>query len=97
MLAMENWRLVFRVHAIQRMFSRQISEENVRYVIKTGEEIESYPTDVPYPSKLILGWIGARPIHIVLATNVQQKELIIVTVYEPNRELWKDGFKERQP
>ncbi|MEA3376093.1 MAG: DUF4258 domain-containing protein [Chloroflexota bacterium] len=36
-------RLVFRVHAIQRMFEREISEENVRQVLETGKTIESYP------------------------------------------------------
>jgi hypothetical protein len=38
-------RLVFRVHAIQRMYQRSISEEEVRIVIKTGETIEDYPAD----------------------------------------------------
>ena len=48
-------RLVFRVHAIQRMYQRSISEEEVRIVIKTGETIEDYPADFPYPSRLVLG------------------------------------------
>lgn len=88
--------LVFRIHAIQRMFNRQISDEHVRYVLKTGETIENYPTDSPYPSKLILGWIGTRPIHVVLAENMGQNELIIITVYEPNKDLWEDGFRRRK-
>lgn len=96
MLHMGNWRLVFRVHAIQRMFSRQISDENVRYVVFKGETIENYPSDVPYPSKLILGWIGSRPIHVVLAENSEQKELIIITVYEPNEDKWENGFRKRK-
>src|SRR5688572_438607 len=43
-------RLVFRVHAIQRMFERGIGETTVRDVLQNGEEIESYPDDLPYPS-----------------------------------------------
>jgi hypothetical protein len=51
-------RLVCRVHAIQRKFQREISEENVRHVLATGEIIESYPDDSPYPSFLALGSAG---------------------------------------
>ena len=42
-------RLIFRVHAVRRMFERGISEEDVRAVLATGETIESYPSDTPYP------------------------------------------------
>lgn len=44
--------LVFRVHAIKRMFQRQISKDDVRHVLETGEAIEAYPHDTPYPSRL---------------------------------------------
>jgi len=27
-------------------------------VIETGEIIEDYPNDFPYPSRLLLGWCG---------------------------------------
>ncbi len=46
-------RLVFRVHAVERMFGRGISEEDVRHALANGEEIESYPEDAPYPSRLV--------------------------------------------
>ena len=62
-------RLVFRVHALQRMFERNITVEAVHRVLKTGSVIEKYPEDKPYPSFLILGFIGNRPIHIVAADN----------------------------
>ncbi len=46
-------RLVFRVHAIQRMFQRHISEDDVSHVVEHGETIEAYPQDTPYPSRLV--------------------------------------------
>ena len=48
-------KLVFRVHAIGRMFERRITEEEVRATLKGGETIEDYPSDTPYPSRLMLG------------------------------------------
>jgi len=52
---MSHYPLVFRVHAIQRMFQRRISKDEVRQVVVTGVTVESYPTDKPFPSRLILG------------------------------------------
>lgn len=90
-------RIVFRIHAIKRMFQRQVSEEDVKQVLATGEMIESYPNDRPYPSKLLLGWRGSRPLHVVAADNVQSDETIVITVYEPAPQEWEAGFARRKP
>lgn len=88
--------LTFRIHALQRMFLRKISEQEVRHVLETGEIIEDYPEDKPYPSKLILGWCYSRPIHIVVADNIEKKETIIITVYEPDTHCWEMDFRRRK-
>ena len=91
----ESTTIIFRTHAIQRMFQRNISEKDVRSILMKGEVIEGYSDDTPYPSRLILGWIGKRPIHIVAAENEMDDEIIIITVYEPDRRKWSDDFKRR--
>lgn len=88
---------MFRVHAIKRMFQRQISEEDVKHVLATGEVIERYPNDIPYPSKLLLGQRGSRPLHVVAADNAEGDETIVVTVYEPDPQEWDAGFTRRKP
>lgn len=93
---MSQFRLIFRVHAIQRMFQRKISQKEVTQVVETGETIAAYPTDKPFPSRLILGWIGTRPIHVVAADNVPDRETIIVTVYQPDAGEWDGEFKRRR-
>ena len=45
-------RFVYRVHALQRMFEREIKRSVVESVIQSGTTIESYPEDTPYPSRL---------------------------------------------
>lgn len=40
-------RFVYRVHALQRMFERQIERSVVESVIQSGTTIESYPEDTP--------------------------------------------------
>ena len=90
-------RVTYRVHAIQRMFERGISDTDVRRVLSEGEEISSYAEDKPYPSRLLLGWRGGRPVHVVSAYNVEDEEHVVITVYEPSPALWEPGFKQRKP
>jgi Domain of unknown function (DUF4258) len=87
--------LVYRVHALQRMVERDIREEDAAQVVRAGRTIEDYPDDKPYPSRLILGWIGSRPIHVVAAAS--EHEIIIITVYEPDPNQWEPGFEKRKP
>jgi hypothetical protein len=89
-------RLIFRVHAIRRMFQRQISVLDIQIVLTSGEIIEAYPDDIPYASYLMLGWCGTRPVHIVAADDTAAGETIIITVYEPDLTNWEDGFKRRK-
>ncbi len=90
-------RLVFRVHAVQRMAERQVTVEDVRDVVLNGEVIRAYPDDTPYPSCLILGWRGTRPLHVVAADNHEAQETIIITVYEPGPDLWEPDFRSKKP
>ncbi|MDP2659608.1 MAG: DUF4258 domain-containing protein [Dehalococcoidia bacterium] len=93
---MEARRRVFRTHAIRRMFQRGISTEDVRNVLSTGEVIEQYPDDTPYPSRLILGWCASRPLHVVIADNAEGGEAIVVTVYEPDPNQWDPSFRRKK-
>ena len=89
-------RLIFRVHAVQKMFERGISRDDVTAVILHGEVIREYPDDQPYPSRLILGWRDIRPLHVVAADNVHDDETIIITAYEPDPALWEADFKTKK-
>ncbi len=88
-------KLVFRQHAIRRMFERTVSVEDIAAVLAGGKVIEGYQDDTPYPSALWLGFVGARPLHVVCAENSIQDERIIVTVYEPDPDLWEAGYTKR--
>ena len=64
-------------------------------MLETGEAIEEYPDDTPYPSRLILGCYKGRLIHVVAANNPIDKEIIIITVYEPDTSEWDPDCRER--
>lgn len=86
---------VYRVHAIERMFQRDVNEEDVEYIVRFGEIIESYPKDHPYPSFLILGYSDNRALHVVYAQD-ENNSIIVITVYEPTLEKWLDDLKTRR-
>jgi len=94
-LAMSCEKIIYRLHAVQRMFDRKITAEEVRYVLETGEVIEEYPDDTPYPSRLILGCYKGRLIHVVAAKNLNNQEIIIITVYEPDPSEWDLDCRKR--
>jgi hypothetical protein len=77
------------------MFEQAIAETDVEHVLSSGEEIRAYPEDKPYPSRLVLGWIGNRPLHVVAADDSSAEETIIITVYEPDPSQWETDFRRR--
>ena len=87
--------LIFRSHALRRMFQRSVSREDVLRALAVGEDIEDYPHDWPYPSRLVLGIVSGRPLHIVVADNAQDLETIVITIYQPEQALWTADFRRR--
>jgi hypothetical protein len=84
------------MHAIRRMFERHIQTEDVERILVNGSVIEDYPDDQPYPSRLVLGFVGGRPVHVVAAHSPAARETIIITVYEPDPKLWDATFRRRK-
>jgi hypothetical protein len=80
-------------HAIRRMFERALSHADVLAVLRSGERIADYPDDTPYPSCLLLGYVGARPVHLVVAVDANRSLCYVVTAYEPDPARWEPGFK----
>lgn len=77
----------FSAHARRQMSQRQITVEEIKQAIATGEEIESYPDDKYRPTCLVLGFASAgRPLHIVCCEPAP--EVVIVTCYQPDPEEW---------
>jgi len=88
--------LKFSRHALEQMFARKINPGDIRKCLEQSEIIDDYPEDTPYPSRLLLGFIKDRPIHLVLAINELEKICILVTTYEPDKKLWGPDFKKRK-
>lgn len=81
----------FSKHAVDQSIIRDIKVEEVEEAIGGPcEIIEDYPTDKYGPSCLLLGFAKTgRPLH-VQSSYPTRPVLKIVTVYEPDPELWTD-------
>ena len=86
----------FTRHAVQRMFQRAITADDVRNVLESGGIIADYPDDTPYPSALVFGVVRGFPLHVVVARHPNNRECIVVTVYIPDPLLWNEDFKTRR-
>ena len=90
-------KIQFRVHAVQRMFERNVSVKNISQALRTGETIEDYSSEMPEPSRLLLGFQGKRPFHVVTSENPTANETTIITVYIPDPAKWNKDSKSRRP
>lgn len=88
--------LGFTAHAVRRMRRWRFADADVIEALRAGEVIERYPDDTPLPGRLVLGWSGSRPIHIVAADDPETGETIVITVYEPGPERWDLSFRDRR-
>jgi hypothetical protein len=87
----------FSKHAVDQAIVRGINVTELEdAVLNRSAVIEDYPEDKYGPSCLILGFtVAGRPLHV--QCSYPSRPLIkIVTVYEPDRDLWTD-LRIRKP
>jgi hypothetical protein len=85
----------FTIHAFERCAERDISPEQTKEAILSGEIIEDYPEDKYGRSCLICGIARAGNI---LHVQCSIEPVWIITVYDPtlNPEEWDDDYKRRR-
>ena len=82
-------------HVIVRLLQRGISMDDVVCALISGEIIEEYSHDYPYPSCLVLGLaINKKHLHIVCGTG--GGELWLIAAYYPSADEWENDYKTRK-
>lgn len=79
-------------HVLQCLLQRGISQASVVQAILSGEIVEQYPDDYPYPSCLLLG--GNPALHVVCGQGPD--EVWMITAYHPDPAEWEDDLKTRK-
>ena len=89
-------KILYRIHAVQRMFEREISANKVRKALEAEDVVEDYSAEMPEPSRLIIGFQGNRPFHVVTSEKPEEDEITVITVYLPDANKWKKDFRSRK-
>ena len=87
--------IIYSQHFLDRCRERSIRLADTETAILTGEIIEDYPTDYPFPSCLILGACSGNDIlHIVCAEG--NGHLYMISAYRPSPDKWESDWKTRR-
>ncbi len=82
-------------HLVIRLLQRNITQHDIENALLSGEIIEQYEDDYPYPSCLVYGVnLNNEILHIVCGSN--GKELWIITAYYPDIVEWEKDLKTRK-
>ncbi|MCH3965527.1 MAG: DUF4258 domain-containing protein [Clostridium sp.] len=85
----------WRGHILIRMHQRKIKIKDVIDCVMSGEIIEYYESDYPFPSCLILGFNDKKKgIHVVCA--VGQGYVWMITTYYPDSGEWYEDLRTRR-
>jgi hypothetical protein len=94
--AVAQGRIQWRKHVLQKLAERGISQDAVREVLLSGEPVRDYAEDRPFPRALFLGYIGGKPLHVVAALDQMNKEVFIITAYEPSLDIFESDYRTRR-
>ena len=91
---LKNNKIQWRGHMLTRMKQRGIRINDVLKALDNGRIIESYDQDKPYPSCLILGYTGKKPLHVLC--SIGGNYIWLITTYHPDNDKWLSDFKTRR-
>ena len=81
-------------HSLKRLRERGISLRDIIFSVENGEIIEYYDNDYPFPSCLILGRSGQKPLHIV--ASIGDGMIHLISAYIPDPDKWEEDLKTRK-
>ena len=82
-------------HIAMRLLKRHISKYQIISAIQSGEIIEQYPDDYPYPSCLLLGYdTDGNALHVVC--GIAPDSAWMITPYFPDLSEWESDLKTRR-
>jgi hypothetical protein len=89
-------RVRWTYHVTMRFEQRGFGREMLLNSIDSLEIIESYPNDKYLPSFLMRGEFEGRVFHAHIATDVEARNVRVVTMYVPAPEGWDSRFGIRR-
>ena len=89
-------RIEWSAHALKRMLEKGISRASIKHIVCTGEMIENYSDDKPFPSGLFYSIWQNQPLHAVITYDLTNQKMFLITAYCPNEEHFETTLKTRK-
>ena len=86
-------KVLWTYHVNMRLEGRHINRGDILGAVDTYSIVESYPEDKYLPSYLVL---ARGEFHVLIAVDVEERNVRIVTAYRPDPEEWEEGFMSRR-
>lgn len=85
-------------HAIERRTLHRTTRSDVEGALVACEIIEVYPdAHRPLPDCLVLTWLRpSEPLHAVIAIDLLNNRIFVITLYRPDPARWSDDWKRRR-
>ena len=74
----------WRIHAMDRMRERSLGTRDLLDLLRIGALVEQDDARRPFPTAILLGQIGTRSLHVVVAWQDDGPVLHVITVYDPD-------------
>lgn len=87
---------VYSLHVFQKLRVIDLGLAEFEQLLSGGEVIEELQDAPQHTRELVLLVEWARPLHLVVAVDLDQQEERLVTVYEPRPPEWDNKFKRRK-
>ena len=65
--AVQDDRYIMTTHAKRRTGLRRVTDADMKLVVTTGDLIEEYPKNRPFPKCLLMADVGGEPLYVVCA------------------------------
>ena len=89
-------KIVWTYHIHMRLAERSIARDEILKSIGTMEALEEYLENRHLPSYLLYATSGNKVFHMVVAVDVPDDNIRIITAYEPDPGEWNESLKKRR-
>jgi hypothetical protein len=89
-------KIFWTYHVNMRMKGRFIPRQFILASVNDYEIIETYEKDKYFPSYLIYSIYEKVVFHVLIAVDVKDDNIRLITAYYPNLDEWKQDLKTRR-
>lgn len=89
--------LLWSRQATAELFNLHLSRLRVLEALQTAQVVEDFPPfHSPLADCLVLARLSSdRVVHMVLALDKANDQLVVVKLYQPSSEEWQNGWRKR--